>query len=841
MPVLLELERASDALKQTLEEWGIRAPSINYGNMIADVGRFAMKEDADVAFPFGEDEILTLFRATARWFEGRVKLRARDRADQADALVFELVGPWGDMERATFQQQWQLVDDTAPADLTQDPPILTTFTPEYQSRVLLGQNAAGDPQTTAATLSEIIAHAVLCGANVQAGTIGLGAFNAPPFEAVDITCAEAFRQVMRWHPDASVSIDYTTSPPTLNVIERGNMGAVSFADGTKPLAGFEITPRDDMVPDEVVVLWEHVHEVDDGVSVRNYRGVKADVAPPGSDGLTLSGVVQMLQAKGANAGALTEDVRTREIPPDETAGGFGGRDAEWEELAKKWWLDHLPDLKEGGAVFGDLEIVEGTHKWAYDARETQTDINIEVGFFAGEEAVELGVGAEVEPGDLADLPNQLVEGTVHEWMQRDHAPYIIACKLRWAGAGTNEAAKALFGEALAPIDIRVSITATNARTGHYRGAGNFTPAEDIPLGLAQRILDASALQYEGSLLLREKDFGAAGKNARPGQVVNVTGSEAALATMNAMVQTSREDLFTGETAIDVGPAGQLGVDEWEELLRGSRIGEPARYSARERTGAELPEANTAGGDRGLGLPRDKIAAPRGDDCRFKVAPYWDGTDFKIRVGNGSIICPGPHHFADPDTVAPIITPELAGNAIDLPPNEFTVAAGTFSIYAKINLEAPGVQFWLNLGATTPTIEQTEAATPPVPPANFIHWPLAKVTLAEGPPVSITIEDTWCSDIPVYLVNPDDFEIDLVTEVEVDCVTETNGQGEEECGVEITVSKSTFTFPRWIRENALAAVATKCLCACNCSGSGGAPQALVDSINDVLAKKGKAPR
>src|SRR5205814_2211396 len=99
--------------------------------------------------------------------------------------------------------------------------------------------------------------------------------------------------------------------------------------------------------------------------------------------------------------------------------------------------------------------------------------------------------------------------------------------------------------------IHAEIVTTDLVSGTYQSSLDVTLAEPVPVGLANYLWRATNfLHYDGTVLLSEDECsGLVGL----GNVVNITGSRAEYATMNAIVQSVQCDLKSGRTSITLGP------------------------------------------------------------------------------------------------------------------------------------------------------------------------------------------------------------------------------------------------------------------------------------------------
>lgn len=135
-------------------------------------------------------------------FQGTVE-RIVDRHGRGDDRVQDVTcqGPWGKMNRLVYRQLWGI------------------GTAQFSSsRVILNQTPGGLAQSMAAQLNEIVTFAAAkCG--FTAGTIQADTLVLPADETRDITCADAIRRMLRFHPKRIVRFDYSGSTPALNIVE----------------------------------------------------------------------------------------------------------------------------------------------------------------------------------------------------------------------------------------------------------------------------------------------------------------------------------------------------------------------------------------------------------------------------------------------------------------------------------------------------------------------------------------------------------------------------------------------------------------------------------------------
>jgi hypothetical protein len=130
------------------------------------------------------------------------------------------------------------------------------------------------------------------------------------------------------------------------------------------------------------------------------------------------------------------------------------------------------------------------------------------------------------------------------------------------------------------------IVLTNLPTGLY---STVTPGEVIPYGLAGFIYNIESIpQYQGNYTIQEQDIT---DQCPMGNNLNLTGSLAEWATMNATVQEIEYDLDGGRTTLTFGPAAHLGAQDFVERLRVNRG--PRWFYLNGNNSTNAPNPNSA--------------------------------------------------------------------------------------------------------------------------------------------------------------------------------------------------------------------------------------------------------
>lgn len=142
-----------------------------------------------------------------------------------------------------------------------------------------------------------------------------------------------------------------------------------------------------------------------------------------------------------------------------------------------------------------------------------------------------------------------------------------------------------------------------------------SPGEAVPTGLATQYYSAlSTMHWSGSLRLHERDCSGL---LRPGKKLNLTNGRTAWATMDAVVQSTTEDLFSGVTTVELGASERLGLSEFADTMRRFRERLPGgtfpetRHNGTEGTSGQVSGSDPSpGGD--LGSDSDSGGAEGGD-------------------------------------------------------------------------------------------------------------------------------------------------------------------------------------------------------------------------------------
>lgn len=411
------------------------------------------------------------------------------------------------------------------------------------SDVVLFQYLPGDPYqeasevvdyyiTTGDQIREIVAFAAANGVEIQAGTIDCDLF-VPWYPMRCPTCADALKKCLASHPDCYTEVDYTTTPPTLNVLKRSSLTEALLpfqsedADGNRQIAT-GVTPRPDLIPSRIGIYYRYQTN---GVSI----AFPQDVWPVGApDGLLAMDYAIDLQ--GPQVLSQAAQVTSASFDPSNSTDGM------------IWWKRKCASLGApdvSGLTMCDKDGNAGT------ASLTVKDSS----------------GATIDYGSTYAW--ELTGGSICLWMSGISAiEATVTTYFKFNKVDSNGAVLQVVGPQAQTTRVRLVNTSSVLQTFTQF----LTTGEAIPTGLAQGIYEAlSELQYELSHKIKVELF--AGEFIKPGRhCVNLSDGNADWETMRAAVQQTDYTLHAGLQGVfaiaDVkcGPVDRLNAGDLVQLF-----------------------------------------------------------------------------------------------------------------------------------------------------------------------------------------------------------------------------------------------------------------------------------
>lgn len=572
----------------------------------ADSVELASARDYDADDVWAYEEAVTLYRDGVPYFYGEVTQTPRSGSAHHESHSYIITGPFRHFGR-TYHQTWAW--GSGSMDTTQ---------------VVLGKDELGADMTTMQTVEMIIDYVIAQGAPIQKGSISAGV-QVWPVELKNVTCEEAMRTALRFHPQAQVWFDYSTSPPTINVQERADMAAVSLPHADKPVASTNIVRRDDLVPECVAITYETSHQVDGEM----YRALEQDIWPAAKTGKELTALSALVPLEGMQQQTNKQRVKTAAIP---------GNLTELQTLdGAKFFLRHFPELSELidlSNLNNSLVRFSGLYRQVLseDGADEPDPINPNA--------------PEITPAATPDdLPNELLEGSVEDWMRKKSGQLRVSFGVRpRTTPALSQAQIERVVELLGPYPdisaptaddepspLSVNVRATDAVTKLYKGVNFWKPADEAPTGIAQGVYEnLSNPHFQGSWAIIERDVGGTRYH---GKKLNITGGRAEWATMNAVIQSVSWDVASGATTISFGPPDHLGPQDLIELQRMMRTNPVTWWSVDERT------SNRYSAEANAGTRGDVVGG-------YNMPKTTKGKTSPVSYGKSTLT---PHHFERDET------------------------------------------------------------------------------------------------------------------------------------------------------------------------------------------------
>lgn len=405
---------------------GIEQIDIAYASLATDVATLRCRPDLAIAY----DTMVGIYYAGTRRFLGRV-VRPPTTATGTEAFrTIRLAGPWEWLERIPYRQAWRL---------WQDDELGTVM----QSRVILHQDADGDPVSVEAQLADVVGYAASRGAPIAFGLAAVS-LTLPFDEQRDIRCSYAIARCLRYAPDVCSRIDYAVDPP---MIYFGAATARTIpASADKIVTGY----RDDLVVPGIIIEIERIATVSTDGGQRSYRTLSYLSAGTIDAVDTLHATLQ-LAGPDSSRSSTRIDVETEDIPDPLTNAA--------------WWIARHPRLQ--GILAADLVFIQAVRHLA-STNAVVTD------------AVDY---PRISLNPLADLTaldvharTEVFRATV-DIVKRDDAGEII--------------------DAEHAVELALELVTTDATTREYRvpQASSSTDGEPVPANLATELLAHYSVRY----------------------------------------------------------------------------------------------------------------------------------------------------------------------------------------------------------------------------------------------------------------------------------------------------------------------------------------------------------
>lgn len=261
------------------------------------------------------------------------------------------------------------------------------------------------------------------------------ALDVPTEEAEDITCAETLQRVLRWHPAASVWIDYAAATPTIHIVERPYLSAASLDPTSDPIESVSLTPRDDLQVPEVVLIYEQVSTING----TQRSTITTDRAPVGATGRAFGGLVMTITLDGGTASTVTQQIAVDSINTASLA----------------WWKKHVPWMADNN--YSGFSLDTGS------ASLVDSDGNT------------LSIGSWKE----------LTEGGIADWMNAQARNATLSMKVTFKY--TNSLTGVVQEDQNRTLKLNLRVTDASITT--FTKTLSSEAGEPVPTGLAQGLYD----------------------------------------------------------------------------------------------------------------------------------------------------------------------------------------------------------------------------------------------------------------------------------------------------------------------------------------------------------------
>jgi hypothetical protein len=415
-----------------------------------------------------------------------------------------------------------------------------------------------------------------------------------PLDAVnDITCAEAFRKMVRWIGAIGSPViwfDYTHTPPALKVCTRDQLPAISLAFPPSlpsstfvqnPAASINIQRRDDLIPTAIAFKYRQSGVVfsQDYTTVTN--DIAASVNGATVEGIGITGLLTNLSGsplasatqtalqqaalrfgaqlatfdfEGASVNASKATIACTPLSNGVTTdpGANAAALAFWTELFPEFKRAQNLRFYNAGSPAPFLSAVDANGDTITSSSGTITVNGVNYSYILAD--------GQVAPWMTAGAPPNQVQGSV---IEATVTAYFSCQEFAEPAAG---GAPVQTGS-VSYIEKNCTLKLTNLPASTYSSAPNVSGGEPLPYGLAGYVFNIEIIpQYEGQFTIQEQDV----TDLCPiGNNLNLTGSLAEWASMNACVQRISYD-DTGKTTLNFGPATHLGAGDLIERLRVNR-------------------------------------------------------------------------------------------------------------------------------------------------------------------------------------------------------------------------------------------------------------------------------
>lgn len=541
-----------------LSDLGFDKPQVDFRIMGVSKARLICHRDYDsVAGWWAADAQVTIYRVVdgvpAPYYTGRVQETPKNAGRDSETRTLFLADAWQDLEEVIYQEEWPIGGGAV-----------------LYPRCILGRDAAGELITTGEQIGEVIDYAISQGVSITKGTIDTG-LQLWPSEARNMSCESVIVEQLRFHPDWACWLDHSTSPPTFHARVKGSLDTIAIDIADESIEGFGFAEVVRNVPNGVRIIYESAANIDGEV----FRDAYLDTA---GDTTGRKVMQAMLDLEGIQMQFQKSRIQTRTMPTN-AASMKAYFKLKWPELAD------VPDAAFDFSNVSFTLVAEEDHPPAVCPKATRLTVE-----------------------SAADLPRELVSGSIEDWMQKKVGRVVVKYDLEIIGSPPADLKKIL--DNFKGTGKSFSVTATNAVTKRYKGISSFTEGEGRPEGLAAAIFAAAtAQQHEGSVATVAEDVPAGRFHGKT--LVLMNGETTIMPA--TVIHSAGFDIESGRMSLDFGPLPYLSSGDFLELQRLFRRRPATWMSQAERTSNELGAEAKPGskGDTVSGYDQPQTVTPPG--------------------------------------------------------------------------------------------------------------------------------------------------------------------------------------------------------------------------------------
>lgn len=578
---------------ETFEVLGLAQPEINFRVMGPSTARVLANRDFDSAAAWWTyDSIVTIYRDTEPYFTGRVQECPDSANPSQEVRTLQLADAWLDLTEVIYRESWGI------------------GTGSYlYPRCILGLDSEGAQITTGEQIEAVIDYAITQGVDIDKGTIDAG-IQLWPSEVRNQSCEAIITNELQFHPDWVAWLDHSTEPPTFHARAKSDLDTVTInvADETVESQRYAEVKR--TVPRGVSIVYESASTVDGEV----YRTGYVDEAG------TVTGrrvIRAMFDLEGVNVSIQKSRIQTRTLP---TNG------ATMTAYMKKKFPE-LAEMPDGAFSWSNVSFDLATPETAPDPINPRATL--------------------IDVEDASDLPRELVNGSIEDWMRVKVGQVLVTYDLQIIGT-PNSAQKKILAN-FEGTGKTFSVTATNATTKIYKGISSFTAGEGRPTGLAAAVYAAATeQQYEGNVTTVQDEVPAGRWHGKKLTLLN--GGTNLIP--GAVIHSASVDVEAGRVTLDFGPMPYLSAGDFLDLQRILNRRKVTWVSEQERTSNTLgAESNgSAVGDNVGGFNFPQTTVPPGGSGGIGICPFGELVDLPDdgkAIRGGLVLC-GDKNFEVPD-------------------------------------------------------------------------------------------------------------------------------------------------------------------------------------------------